>query len=177
MRWTAMLTGLLLLLAGTASMAADFLGPQSCKGCHPEAFALWTQSKHARASAHLQAEDQQNARCMTCHGPELTTQEVANVTCETCHGGGAHYSPEHVMKDPELARLVGLEDPGEKTCRGCHDDNAPSLTPFDFRKALESIDHWSPAALERIRAAQASARDAAERSGTSREATATRGAE
>jgi hypothetical protein len=172
-----MLTGLLILLAGTASMAADFLGPQSCKGCHPEAFALWTQSKHARASAHLKAEDAQNARCMTCHGPELTTQKVANVTCETCHGGGEHYSPEHVMRDPELARLVGLEDPGEKTCRGCHDDNAPSLTPFDFRKALESIDHWSPAALERIRAAQASAKDAANRAGAPSEATATRGAE
>lgn len=158
MRPFAILVGLLVMTAASVTWAADFLGPESCKGCHPEAFALFQQSKHARATVHLTPESQKDARCTTCHGPELQSQQVPNVTCETCHGGGRYYSPEHVMKDAELARLVGLVDPTEKTCRGCHDESSPSLTPFDFREALKAIDHWSPEALKRIRASQADAK-------------------
>ena len=160
MRLHATVLGLLVLTAGSAAWAADFLGPESCKGCHPEAFAIWEQSKHARATTHLPPEQQKDARCMSCHGPAVSSQQVANVTCESCHGGGRYYAPEYVMKDSELARLVGLEDPGEKSCRSCHDDSTPSLTPFDFRTALKAIDHWSPEALQRIRATRADVRSA-----------------
>jgi formate-dependent nitrite reductase cytochrome c552 subunit len=131
------------LAAGSAAWAADFLGPESCKGCHPAAFAIWQQSKHARAMESLSPHQQKDARCLSCHSPDLKGQQVASITCETCHGGGQYYSPAHVMKDPELSRLVGLVDPGEKSCRGCHDASSPSLTPFDFRSALKAIDHWT----------------------------------
>lgn len=47
------------------------------------------------------------------------------------------------MRDAELARLVGLVDPTEKSCRTCHDDSSPSLRPFDFAEKLKLIDHWS----------------------------------
>ena len=70
---------------------------------------------------------------------------MANVSCETCHGGGQYYTARYVMKDPELARLVGLLDPSEKGCRTCHDASSPSLKPFDFVTKLKSIDHWSAA--------------------------------
>lgn len=144
---------LVLTLSGAAG-AADFLGPESCKGCHPAAYDTWMQSKHARAGESLVSTQQKDVRCLSCHSPDQATQSVSHVTCETCHGPGQHYSPSYVMKDPELARLVGLVDPGEKSCRACHDASSPSLKPFNFVEALKAIDHWS---VERTRNKTASA--------------------
>lgn len=140
-------SGFLLLLAALAlpavSEAADFVGAESCKACHPEAYAAWRTSKHARAFESLSPQQKKDARCVSCHAPDLKSQGVAGITCETCHGGGEYYSPEYVMKDPELARLVGLNDPSEKQCRSCHDASSPSLLPFEFVDKLKLIDHWS----------------------------------
>jgi hypothetical protein len=47
------------------------------------------------------------------------------------------------MKDPELARLVGLQDPSEKSCRSCHEPSSPSLRPFQFADKLKAMDHWT----------------------------------
>lgn len=132
----------LLAFSGVAT-AADFVGPESCKGCHPAAYEAWQQSKHARAMDSLSDAQKKDARCLTCHAPDQAEQGVAHVTCETCHGGGQYYSPNYVMKDAELARLVGLVDPSEKQCRTCHDASSPSLRPFDFKESLKAIDHWS----------------------------------
>jgi hypothetical protein len=134
---------LLLLAAGGAAWAADFVGADSCKGCHPEAYEAWMQSKHARAVDSLSEQQQKDGRCLSCHSPEQVSQTTASVSCETCHGGGQYYSPEYVMKDPELSRLVGLVDPSERQCRACHDASSPSLRPFDFKESLKAIDHWS----------------------------------
>ncbi|NOJ55596.1 hypothetical protein HK404_23580 [Myxococcus xanthus] len=134
---------LLVLAAAGAAGGADFVGPDSCKGCHPEAYDAWMQSKHARAESSLTDQQKKDGRCLSCHSPEQVTQATVNVTCETCHGGGQYYSPEYVMKDSELARLVGLVDPSEKQCRSCHDASSPSLRPFDFKESLKAIDHWS----------------------------------
>ena len=56
------------------------------------------------------------------------------------------------MRDAELARLVGLVEPGEKACAACHGESAPSLVKFEYAKKLPLIDHWT-----RERAAQAPA--------------------
>ena len=126
-----------------SALAADFVGAESCKACHAEAFASWRTSKHARAFDSLSSQQKADARCTTCHAPDLREQKVAGVTCETCHGGGQYYAPQYVMKDPELSRLVGLVDPSERQCRGCHDASSPSLRPFEFAEKLKLIDHWS----------------------------------
>ncbi|RKG92606.1 multiheme c-type cytochrome [Corallococcus terminator] len=136
-------SALLLAASGGLAGAADFTGPDSCKGCHPEAYDAWMKSKHARATDTLADAQKKDARCLSCHAPDQATQTLTAVTCETCHGGGQYYSPSYVMKDPELARLVGLVDPSEKQCRTCHDASSPSLRPFDFKEALKAIDHWS----------------------------------
>ena len=136
-------SALLLALGGGLAGAADFTGPDSCKGCHPEAYDAWMKSKHARATETLAETQKKDARCLSCHAPDQAEHQVAQITCETCHGGGQYYSPSHVMKDPELARLVGLVDPSEKGCRTCHDASSPSLTPFNFVEQLKAIDHWS----------------------------------
>ncbi len=131
------------LMACAPSLAADFVGPESCKSCHPEAYEAWKLSKHARARESLSAQQQKDARCLTCHSPNEAVERQLHVTCETCHGGGQHYSPSYVMKDAELSRLVGLVDPSEKACRNCHDASTPSLQPFEFVAKLKLIDHWS----------------------------------
>ncbi|WP_342381427.1 cytochrome c family protein [Myxococcus stipitatus] len=146
---------LLLALCGAAG-AADFVGADSCKGCHPEAYEAWMQSKHARAVSSLSEQQQKDGRCLSCHSPDQVAQQQASVSCETCHGGGQYYSPEYVMKDPELARLVGLVDPSEKQCRSCHDASSPSLRPFDFKESLKAIDHWSAERARRAARTEAS---------------------
>lgn len=145
MRSTAFLlcAALCAVLVAATARAADFVGPESCKACHPAAYAAWHSSKHARAYESLSTAEKKDARCTSCHAPELRDQQVAGVSCESCHGGGQYYSPEYVMRDPELARRVGLQDPSEKMCRNCHDASSPSLRPFDFVTKLKLIDHWS----------------------------------
>lgn len=152
----------LLALAGAAG-AADFVGPESCKSCHPEAYEAWSRSKHARALDSLSEAQRKDARCLSCHAPDVEAQATAHVTCETCHGGGQYYSPRHVMKDAELARLVGLVDPSEKACRNCHDASSPSLRPFDFLESLKAMDHWSAERARRSGARAETARPAPER--------------
>lgn len=125
------------------AFAYDFLGAESCQSCHPDAYTTWKASPHARAKDVLSPTQQRDARCLSCHAPNDVDQRQAGVTCETCHGGGQYYSPRYVMKDPELARLSGLVDPTEKSCRACHDASSPSLKPFDFGAKLKAIDHWS----------------------------------
>jgi hypothetical protein len=49
------------------------------------------------------------------------------------------------MRDAELARAVGLADPGERTCLGCHTESTPSLGKFDFSRKVKLIAHPSPA--------------------------------
>lgn len=132
--------------AGAADTSGgDLVGPESCKACHPEAYNAWKASKHARALDSLSPQQQQDGRCLSCHAPNVKESNVAGVTCESCHGSGKYYAASYVMKDPELARLVGLVDPTEKGCRACHDSSTPSLRPFDFAEKLKLIDHWTAA--------------------------------
>jgi hypothetical protein len=144
----------LVLVAASAALGYSYLGPESCQGCHPDAYAAWRSSAHARAKDTLSAPQQKDARCTSCHSPAEQEQTVASVSCETCHGGGQYYSARYVMKDSELSRLVGLVDPSEKGCRTCHDSSSPSLKPFDFVTKLKAIDHWT---VERNKRAQAAA--------------------
>jgi hypothetical protein len=134
---------IVVLLACALARGADFTGPESCRACHSEAYNAWKESRHAWALESLAPEQQKDARCISCHAPNLPDQKVSNVSCESCHGGGQYYASSYVMKDPELVRLVGLQDPSEKKCRSCHDTSSPSLRPFDFVEKLKSIDHWT----------------------------------
>ena len=130
-------------ICASAAWGHDFLGAESCEACHPDAWASWQASAHARSREVLSEKQRKDARCLLCHSPNESDQRVAQVSCETCHGGGQYYSAKYVMKDGELARLTGLLDPTEKSCRGCHDASSPSLRPFEFKEKLKVIDHWS----------------------------------
>lgn len=142
MRHLAVAMALASLQAEGEARAADFTGPDTCKACHPAAYAAWRDSGHSRATASLTPKQQSDGRCLSCHAPDLG-KGVGEVSCESCHGGGQLYSPRYVMKDAELARAVGLLDPTEKICLKCHDQSAPSIRPFDFVEKLKRIDHWT----------------------------------
>ncbi len=143
--------------------AAERVGSETCGACHETAYKLWKASSHAKASENLTAAQREDLRCAYCHAPELArlaqeqnpfqpgeastgqsrAQVEGGVGCESCHGAGQYYSPGYVMRDSELARAVGLVDPGQKSCQVCHSAEAPSLMPFDFAAKVKLIDHWS----------------------------------
>jgi hypothetical protein len=129
-----------LAAAPTSSAAGDKVGPDTCKACHPSAFEAWHNGPHARARESLGERHASDARCLSCHAPDAE-DGLAGVTCEACHGAGRLYSASYVMRDPELARLVGLVDPGEKTCAACHTETTPSLVRFDYARKLPLIHH------------------------------------
>jgi len=128
------------LIATPAS--GDKVGPEACKACHPAAYEVWHAGPHARAQDSLPAQNRKDPRCLSCHAPDLDAG-LAGVSCEACHGAGRLYSAPYVMRDAELARLVGLTDPGEGTCIACHGESAPSLVRFEYLKKLPVIDHWT----------------------------------
>jgi hypothetical protein len=132
------------------SHAGDHVGPETCKACHPAAYEAWLASPHARARDALPERSRAEPRCLSCHAPDAE-EGLPGVSCEACHGPGRAYSAAYVMRDPELARLVGLVDPGEKTCAACHTESTPSLVRFEYERKLPLIRHWdepAPPAVE-----------------------------
>lgn len=130
------------------SHAGDKVGPETCKACHPAAYEAWRASPHARARESLPERSRADKRCLSCHAPDLE-DGIASVSCEACHGPGRLYSARYVMRDTELAHALGLTDPGEKTCAGCHTDSTPSLVRFEYGRKLPLIRHWEAPARGR----------------------------
>ena len=141
MRTSALLTAALLAALPLLAVAAgDKVGPETCKACHPAAYAKWRTGPHARARDSLPEQSRSDKRCLSCHAPDLA-DGIPGVSCEPCPGPGRVYSATYVMRDAELPRAVGLADAGERTCAACHTDSTPSLARFDYRKKLPLIEH------------------------------------
>ena len=153
--FTCALALAVLALPGAALAASDRVGPEACKACHPAAYDVWRAGPHARALEALPADRRADERCRSCHAPDAG-DGIAGVSCEACHGPGRLYAVPHVMRDPELARALGLVDPGAKSCLACHTDSTPSLVPFQPARKLPLVDHWTAE-----RSARAAAKDAA----------------
>lgn len=135
-----------------------YVGSAKCKMCHLSQHKTWAASKHAAAFATLKPEEQAKKDCVTCHavGVEekagaLAMAEQA-VGCESCHGPGSLYGAKDVMNkqkftaDPDGMRKMwtsmGLVEPTEATCKGCHNEKSPNYKGFDFAKASAAIKHW-----------------------------------
>lgn len=128
------------LLLPVISRAGDLVGPEACKACHPSAYEAWISSAHARGLTSLPERSRGDRRCLSCHSP-AAEEGIAGVSCEACHGPGRLYASPYAMRDPELARALGLADPGERTCAGCHTESTPSLQRFDYGAKLPLIRH------------------------------------
>jgi hypothetical protein len=135
------LAALLAILVPAVALAAGKVGPETCKACHAAAYEAWRASPHARARESLPERSRNDKRCLSCHAPDVE-DGLAGVSCESCHGPGRLYAARYVMRDPELARAVGLADPGERACAGCHTESTPSLVRFDYARKLPLIRHW-----------------------------------
>jgi Zn finger protein HypA/HybF involved in hydrogenase expression len=130
---------LALLSLPAAAPARDAVGPETCRACHPAAFEVWRETAHARAHANLPERQRSDPRCTGCHAP--LGEKASGVSCEACHGNGQLYARAHVMRDRELARALGLQQPGERTCLACHTESAPSLSRFDYARKLPLLQH------------------------------------
>jgi hypothetical protein len=126
---------------------ADFLGAEVCGKCHERAYAAWSKTAHARASESL-GRKVTSRRCLACH----STGEApagrpfySGVQCEACHGAGGGYAAADIMRNPTLARELGLRElnTAEKLadkCITCHRAST-RLAPFDVAAAWKRIRH------------------------------------
>ena len=107
-------------------------GSAACGTCHPDQLAAWKNTAHARAADRLGSRPR--ARCLACHGtgdaPAGKTYAL-EVGCEACHGAGGAYAEDDLMRDPVLARALGLRD-AAKVCESCHRGAGTKLSPLDL---------------------------------------------
>lgn len=133
----------MLSLAASAGGAppSEHLGADACGTCHEVAYRAWSAGPHARALSSLSSGQASDPACRSCHtlAPQRDDPALAGVQCEACHGAGRKYAPEHVMRDPVLARLLGLEEVQEATCLACHRPDTPSAAPFQFVEAVQRV--------------------------------------
>ena len=67
-----------------AAQSAQYVGPETCKACHPAAYERWQSSAHARSSRSLTEKQLGQPSCAACHAPQMTQgQKKAAVSCES----------------------------------------------------------------------------------------------
>ena len=120
-----------------------YVGALSCSSCHQEIYNDWLESAHAKSMKEIQRSSQ-HQRCLACHVTDAFSMEDQAVGCEACHGPGSVYSHEDVMRNGELAHLVGLKKITtaywDDTCGECHGEDSGEEN-FDGRAAWSKIAH------------------------------------
>jgi hypothetical protein len=150
--------------AGHDKSWGEFAGVKSCEKCHPTAYKIWKNTKHAHATEALVKADpprQFDPECISCHVTGWNPQEffpyatgyvsleatpdLAGNTCENCHGpAAAHVAAENgkdFARREEQRNLVRLTkgQAEQNVCTKCHDlDNSPN---FSKAGAFEK-DYW-----------------------------------
>jgi DmsE family decaheme c-type cytochrome len=117
-------TAVLFLLSLSIAHAADFVGSEPCRRCHPDVWKNFTANPHFRTYAVHGA--QPNTGCEGCHGPggdhvkkpskklifafsEHTSGEILD-RCLTCHGGD--FNRANIRRSEHIQ--AGL------ACTSCH---------------------------------------------------------
>ncbi len=137
-----------------------------------EQYRLWQEGPHAKAYTVLATakakeygaargidNPQTSGECLQCHvtaygvdakylGEKYTVED--GVGCESCHGAGGDYykksTMEGITKGTISAESVGLIQPSEQLCRGCHNEKSPGFKGFNFEEAKKKIAHPIPKA-------------------------------
>lgn len=137
---------LTLVLAGVSlarADRADWVGSAACGACHPDEYAAWQATPHARAADHLGA--QPRRRCLGCHGTgdaPAGANVALEVGCESCHGAGADYAADDLMRDRPLALALGLRDLSKTPtaiCASCHRGTGTRLEEPELAVTAESV--------------------------------------
>jgi hypothetical protein len=127
-----------------------YVGSESCKSCHEEAYTWWRNTKHGRAYETLEKRHKQfNLSCVGCHvtgynqpgGSTVThVEDLKDVGCENCHGPSSLHNAE-----PEKPDLVARDTP-EAICVSCHNHEHSERFVYDaFRSLLIVPGHGLPA--------------------------------
>lgn len=127
-------------------MHGNFVGAETCKGCHPGPYDQWSRTPHAKAwSALVEDHRSQDLQCFSCHvtgsfaddGPKdpATVGYLKNVQCESCHTGGR----EHAL-NPTGVKLPAQVP--EATCITCHTQEMTGGR-FDYKSYLPQVIHGS----------------------------------
>jgi len=140
-----------------APPGASYVGAEGCKSCHPNTFAKWAGTKHARAYevlAHNPTDPRRNrefdAECISCHTTGFTyntgwvsaekTPYLKGNQCENCHGPGSKHveQPDNKEFTRFLARTAEAADKGG-LCLKCHDED--NSRNFNFGVYYGKIVH------------------------------------
>ena len=110
---------LLIHSARTARADGGYVGPDTCKGCHPSQAEAWAGAPHADAAgvaAFVEAWQavKSPGYCLACHttgyDPNTGIYAFEGVTCESCHG-------PFVTGHPGKPMIV---DASPQACGQCH---------------------------------------------------------
>jgi len=109
-------------ILGMGGKAPEYIGSESCKGCHSEAYTIWKGTPHSHAYKTLENATNPSLRqydpeCIVCHTvgygyktgfrDEKSTAKLMNVGCESCHGpGSGHRDAEQLLKEAKPSPLA-----------------------------------------------------------------------
>lgn len=123
----------------------DFVGPERCGVCHPDALAQWQGTRHAHAYDSLVHFGQQLDReCIGCHtagwrhpggfSDPRSVGMLKHVQCESCHGPGKHHA---ASGNKDMIKR------GEATAAFCERCHQPDLeTGFTEASHMPRVKHW-----------------------------------
>lgn len=138
---------------------AAFTGSESCKNCHEEEYATWSEGPHAQAVQSLVAKgkgEEKKEECLACHttgfgktggfpkdAAVADHPDLATVGCESCHGPGGN----HVAEEPEdVGPILSLGDKCDSCvilsiCGSCHDEANDPEFEFKVQEKIDKIRH------------------------------------
>ena len=133
-------------VASSPPRIGPYVGAESCRGCHTDAYTQWKTTPHAAAYTSLEKERKQlDNSCFGCHvtgafhpeGPQYANEvgHLKNVGCESCHGPGK----EHVA-GPKAGQMTA--EPREASCVQCH-DGVQDNGDFDLETYWAKVVHTS----------------------------------
>jgi predicted CXXCH cytochrome family protein len=120
----------------------NFVGAETCSGCHEDLYKGWKSTRHAKAFETLKKKSQETLpACQKCHvtGFEKTggyvdqelTPDLAGVQCESCHGPAASHAANPENKKGLVAK------PAESLCRECHTKGQDPK--FDYQSKIRLV--------------------------------------
>jgi len=161
--------------SGAEPARAEYVGVETCRGCHPDEYRVWAGSKHSRSFVSLQTESARKISCEPTATPGIPTEKMMRecspchargmeiprrdrsktfhpedgVHCEACHGPGGHYAKEEIMKDPCRRTEAGLKKLRKEECLQCHKERPSHAIlerpAFDHEKMWPKIAHRNSA--------------------------------
>ena len=117
----------------------DLVGPETCKACHPAAWAAWREGPHARAAGEPAAE-----RAAPTSAASPATRRGADaghdgVSCEACHGAGPALRRRATScATPSWRGPSGSPTRARRPASRCHTESHPQPGQVRLRPKAEA---------------------------------------